>query len=211
MIWLDWLILVLIAYNLISGLFSGLVRSLVNLVALIGAFLLTPVLKAPLTAIVQSIFALPAAIALPLGTSLTWTGIYVLISVAGLIWAKAISKTPLKWIDRLGGAAFGLLISGLLILLPLALVDSIPVLQKVKPLQSTLKESVIVPYLEPGVRFVRLTIGPALVNYWLKERDHTRMQESLPSPSSGLQKTPPRSQGTQSPSRAPNRLPPVRQ
>lgn len=188
MIWLDWFILVLLAYNLISGLFSGLVRSLVNLVALIGAFLLTPILKAPLTAIVQSIFELPAAIALPLGTSLTWTGIYVVISAAGLIWAKALSKTPLKWVDRLGGLAFGLFISALLILLPLALVESVPLLQKVKPLQMTLDKSVIVPYLAPAVRFVRLSAGPTLVNYWLKERDQTRMQESLPSASPSPQK-----------------------
>ncbi len=180
MIWIDWLILVLIAYNLISGLFSGLIRSLVNLVALLAAFLLTPVLKAPLTAIVQSIFELPTAIALPLGTSLTWTAIYVVISVAGLIWAKALSKTPLKWVDRLGGAVFGLLISALLILIPLAVIESLPVLQKVKPLQSTLESSVVVPYLEPAVHFVRLSAGPALVNYWMKDRDQARMQESLP-------------------------------
>lgn len=133
MIWLDWLILGIVTYNLVTGLMSGLLRSLINLAALIAAYLLTPLLKGMLVAILQLTLMLPDYLALPLGTSLTWMLIYLVISAVGLTLVKMLHKTPLKLVDRLGGAAFGLLISALLILLPLAAIRSLPFCKKCRP------------------------------------------------------------------------------
>lgn len=177
---IDWGILVLVLYNTVSGLFSGLWRSLTNLAALVCAFLLTPLLKPIVIDLVANLFQLNPYLSIPLGTSLTWTGIYVVISFAGLVWSKILSKTPLRIVDRLGGLALGLLISALLILVPLAAIRSLPFLSTYQPVQKALSASVIVPLLNPAVEFVRFTVGPTVLNYWLKQQEQKQMQAPVP-------------------------------
>lgn len=180
---IDWGILILVLYNTVSGLFSGLWRSLTNLAALVCAFLLTPVLKPVVIDLVANFFQLNPYLAIPLGTSLTWSGIYVAISFAGLMWSKILAKTPLRIVDRLGGFALGLVISALLVLVPLAAIRSLPFLQTYPPVQQTLEKSTFVPLLEPGVEFVRLTAGPMILNYWLKQQEQKDMQPPAAKPS----------------------------
>ncbi|PKL75418.1 MAG: hypothetical protein CVV27_15465 [Candidatus Melainabacteria bacterium HGW-Melainabacteria-1] len=190
MIWLDWLIIALLAYNIVSGLFSGFLRSLVNLVALVASYLLTPYVKGPLAALAQATFQLPDYLALPLGTFLAWTLIYVVISGLGMLVSKFINMTPLMLVDRLAGAAFGLLISALLILVPLAAVQPLPFLSTMPALQQTLKASMMVQALQPAIGFVRTTAGPAIVNYWLKQGDQQDMRQSAPKSSATPSATP---------------------
>lgn len=188
---IDWGILILVLYNSISGLFSGLWRSLTNLAALVCAFLLTPVLKPVVIDLVANMFQLNPYLAIPIGTSLTWTGVYVAISFAGLVWSKILSKTPLKIVDRLGGLALGLLISALLILVPLAAVRSLPFLNTYQPIQQALAASAFVPMLNPAVEFVRLTVGPSVLDYWLKQQEQKEMQAPAPhKPQPGRQQPP---------------------
>jgi uncharacterized membrane protein required for colicin V production len=182
---IDWGILALVVYNTVSGLFSGLWRSLTNLAALVCAFLLTPVLKPIVIDLVANLFQLNPYLSIPLGTSLTWTGIYVVISFAGLVWSKILSKTPLRIVDRLGGLALGLVISALLILVPLAAIRSLPFLSTYQPVQKALSASVIVPMLNPAVEFVRVTVGPGVLNYWLKQQEQKEMQAPAPSAKPG--------------------------
>ncbi|HEY9844195.1 MAG TPA: CvpA family protein [Candidatus Obscuribacterales bacterium] len=180
MIWLDWIIVAIVGYNVVTGLFSGFLRSLINLVALVVAYLLTPVVKGPLAAIVQATFGLQDYLAVPLGAFLAWTLVYVAISAAGMILSKIVNMTPLMIVDRLGGAAFGLFISALLILLPLAAVQSLPFIKSIPALQQTLKTSKVVTALQPAIGFVETTAGPMILNYWLKPGDQKDMKQSLP-------------------------------
>lgn len=188
---IDWGILVLVLYNTVSGLFSGLWRSLTNLAALVCAFLLTPLLKPIVIDFVANMFQLNPYLSIPLGTSLTWTGIYVIISFAGLVWSKVLSKTPLRIVDRLGGLALGILISALLILVPLAAIRSLPFLNTYQPVQKALSASVIIPLLNPAVTFVQMTVGPTVLDYWLKQQEQKQMQ--APSPSASPKSLPPKS------------------
>jgi len=207
MIWIDWLILAILAYNVGSGLFTGLLRSLVNLVALITAYLLTPVLKLPLSQLLQAnLLELPAYLALPLSTALTWTGIYVLISGMGLFFAKTMDQTLLKPVDRLGGAALGLFVASLLILLPLTAVRALPFLQKMPAVQETLGKSMLVPMLNPAVELVQHSLGPAVLNYWLKPKEQERMEDTLPASQPSASPASPGSPGSPRPgSHAPPR------
>lgn len=184
MIWLDWLIVAIVGYNLVSGLFAGFLRSLVNLAALVVAYLLTPIVKGPLAALVQSNFHLADAVALPLGAFLAWTLVYVIISLLGMILSKVINMTPLAILDRLGGAAFGLFVSALLILLPLAAIQALPFAKSIPALQQTLHESRVVTALAPAIAFTRTTAGPMILNYWFKSGDQHDMKQSLPTPAS---------------------------
>jgi membrane protein required for colicin V production len=183
MIWLDWLILAILAYNLIGGLMNGLLRSLVNLAALIGAYLLTPFLKPVMIGLVGSVFGLEEILAVPIGVGLTWTAIYLGISLVGSVIGKMVNKTPLKFVDRAGGAVFGLFISSILILVPLAAVQSIPLLRDMKPVQETLAKSLCMPVLSPFVTIVKTTVGPAIVDYWLKkDKDQFKSPSKQPPP-----------------------------
>ncbi len=184
---IDWAILILVIYNAVSGLFSGLWRSLTNLAALVCAFLLTPILKGPVTSLIESMFEIPAYLALPVGTSLTWTLIYVVISILGLIWMKTLEKTPLKIVDRLGGLLLGLFISAAIVLVPLAAIDAFPILKKAEPVQKTLAASTFIPMLNPAVDYIRLVAGPAVWNYWLESQNKP---ETTPSPESSVSPSP---------------------
>jgi len=181
MIWLDWLILAILAYNLIGGLMNGLLRSLVNLAALIGAYLLTPFLKPVMIALIGNVFGLEEMLAVPIGMGLTWTVIYLAISLTGAYIGKMLNKTPLQVVDRAGGAAFGLFISGILILLPLAAVQAIPLLRDMPPVKETLAKSVCLPVINPLIKGLQTTVGPAVVNYWF-QGDKQKMQKPLQKP-----------------------------
>jgi len=188
MIWLDWLFILLVIYNLGSGFFTGLLRSLINLAALITAYLITPIAKGPLTHIVQSMFDLPLSLALPIGTILSWTGIYVLISAMGLIVAKTMDKTPIKIIDRFGGAAFGCLISALIIFVPLMAIRALPFLKNIPALEQTLNESKLIPVINPVLSELETNLGPIVLNYWVKATEQNKLEEqasdvAVPSPS----------------------------
>ena len=76
--------------------------------------------------------------------------------------------------------AFGLLVSGVLVLVPLAAVQSLPMLKSVPQVQQTLQKSMTVKALKPAIAFVQSTAGPAIVNYWLKSGDQKDMKQSLP-------------------------------
>lgn len=178
--WIDWLIIALVVYNVGSGLFTGLLRSLLNVAALVTAYLLTPILKLPLSQILQSVLELPPYLTLPLSSTLTWGGIYVLISGLGLIFAKSIDQTLLKPVDRLGGAALGLGMSALLILLPLSAIKALPFLQKIPAIETQLTHSSLVPVLMPAVKVAEQTVGPLILSYWLKQREQDRMEQALP-------------------------------
>lgn len=186
MIWLDWLIILIVGYNVASGLFSGFIRSLVNFVALIAAYLLTPMAKGPVAQLVQALFQLPDYLALPLGSSLAWMLVYVVISAIGMAIAKFVNKTPLMVVDRFLGVSFGLLVSAILVLVPLAAVQSIPLLKSVPPVQQTLNASMMVKALKPAIAFVQSSAGPAIVNYWLKSGDQKDMKQSMPAPQKSM-------------------------
>lgn len=180
MSWIDWLIIGLVIYNVGSGLFTGLLRSLLNVAALVTAYLLTPVLKLPLSQLLQSVLELPPYLTLPLSTTLTWGGVYVAISALGLIFVKSMDQTLLKPIDRLGGALLGLGMSALLVLLPLSAIKALPFLQKIPAIEAQLARSSLVPVLMPAVTVAEQTIGPWILDYWLKQREQDRMEQTLP-------------------------------
>lgn len=180
MIWLDWLIVAIVGYNLVTGLFSGFLRSLVNLIALVVAYLLTPVVKGPLAALLHGSAQVPDAVAIPLGAFLAWTLVYVIVSMLGMIFSKMVNMTPLAILDRIGGAAFGLFVSALLILLPLAAIQAIPFINSLPPLQQTLKASKVVTALQPAIGFTRATVGPAILDYWFKSSDQAKMKTGTP-------------------------------
>lgn len=179
MIWLDWVIVALFAYNVGGGLMNGLVRSLFNLAALVGAYLFTPVVRPLVIATVQGVFQLEPYLAIPIGVGLTWTLIYLGISMVGNAVGYVVNKTPLKILDRLWGMTLGFVVSCVIVMLPVALVESIPLVRDLKPVKEAIAQSTFLPVLRPLTDMAQTTVGPMIVNFWL-QKDQAELQKSLP-------------------------------
>jgi membrane protein required for colicin V production len=111
--WLDIVIAIILVINLIIGLISGLIKMVISLIGLIlGIFLaghFYQALAGKLTFISSDKVAGIVAYIVIL--------IVVMIVAAIIAWllTKIISATPLGWINRLGGAIFGLIMAGIFI------------------------------------------------------------------------------------------------
>lgn len=181
--WLDFLIIGIFCYNLGVGLFNGLLRSLFNLAAMIGAYLLTPLLKPVTIALVETVFFKGEHfLAVPIGISLAWAGIYLSISLVGVVVSKVVSKTPVVIVDRLAGGAFGFIISLGLIMLPLAAVEAIPMVRQLPAVEQTLRGSLILPAFKPADSLIKNHLGPMVLKFWLK-KEQAEIQKMAPKPS----------------------------
>lgn len=176
--YLDWLILGLLVYNGVSGLMSGLLRALLNIVAMLGAYVCLPFVKPILSQLLVSQMEMPESLALPLSGFLGWGLIYVVLSALGLGVIKTLDKTPLKPLDRLAGAAFGLSIASLMILVPLTVVQALPFVRDWPPVQNTLQRSLLVPQIQPVISLVETQVGGLVRKWW----DQPQSIPGLPNP-----------------------------
>lgn len=181
--WLDFLIIGIFCYNLAVGLFNGLLRSLFNLAAMIGAYLLTPLLKPVTIALIETLFFKGEHfLAVPLGISLAWTCIYLTISMVGVVVSKIVNKTPVVIFDRLAGFGFGFIISLGLVMLPLAAVEAIPMVRQLPAVEQTLKGSLILPVFKPAEGLIKNYLGPMVLKFWLT-KEQAEIQKMTPKPS----------------------------
>ena len=108
MIWLDWVLLALLAFSVISGLMQGLVKTVFGIAGMIVGIMLAGryyTLLAPnLSFIPQENLAKIAAFLIIAAV------VMVIAGILGIIFKKIVSKLTLGWIDRLGGAILGLVL-----------------------------------------------------------------------------------------------------
>lgn len=174
---LDWLILGLVTYNLVSGLMSGLLRALLNLVAMVGAYLCLPFVKPRLSQLLVSQLTMPETLAFPVSGFLGWGLIYVILSAVGLAVIKSLDKTPLKPLDRLLGGAFGLSLAALIILIPLTVVQALPFVREWPPVENALSNSLLVPQIQPVIRGVETQVGGWVRQWWENPQNVPWLQE----------------------------------
>ncbi|GMW04979.1 MAG: hypothetical protein AMXMBFR85_09600 [Dehalococcoides mccartyi] len=109
--WLDIVLLIVLGIQTVSGFFTGLIRNFLHLVGLIIGIILA------------GRFYPTVAEWLSFISSPEWANIVAFLLVLMVIWAATtiiaklldaiIKPTFLNWINRLGGAIFGLLVSGI--------------------------------------------------------------------------------------------------
>lgn len=111
MTWLDWVLLVLLAVSIVSGLMRGLMKTIFDLVGLVVGVLLAgrfyAVLAPKLTFIPQENLAKIAAFVIIAAV------IMVIAGILGSILKKVVSQLSFGWLDRLGGAVLGLALSAI--------------------------------------------------------------------------------------------------
>lgn len=109
MIWLDWVLLVLLAFSIVSGLMRGLMKTVFDLVGLVVGVLLAGryygAVAPMLSFIPQENLAKIAAFAIIAAV------IMLIAGILGSIFKKVVSQLSFGWLDRLGGAVLGVALS----------------------------------------------------------------------------------------------------
>jgi membrane protein required for colicin V production len=114
MTFLDLLILVFLGFFLYRGAKKGLIRELFALIAVLGALLCAVVFVDVGVAMIKDLAEIPASVALFISFFLIFIVIFLVIRIIGAILSQIVRLAMLRWLDRLGGLAFGFL-KGLLI------------------------------------------------------------------------------------------------
>lgn len=156
----DLVALAIVGYNTLRGLASGLVRTAFGLAALVVGSLLAwkhPEWGRPLVGLVVPPSSLWWGFLQPV---VVWAAAFVLVNAVGIGLRMLLDKTPLKAIDRIGGAAFGFAAGTVMVMAPLAMMTQLPLLQQVRPLQAFLRHSVVASALAPVVSALAAR-GPA--------------------------------------------------
>lgn len=175
MLWLDWLIVAIVGYGLVTGWWNGLVRTLLNVVALGAAFILTPVVRPFAHGLVELVVQGSPLLQGWFASVVSFLLIYVGLSVIGLVWTRFLAKGAIRQTDKVVGMLVGGALSLLVVVVPLALILAVPVLAKAPAVQQTFASSKLIPYLLP--------MAPALqnvANSWLHPTAPGQRQPKAP-------------------------------
>ena len=109
--WLDIAILVILAIATFVGLRTGLIKAVLSLVGIIVGIILAGRFYTPLAE--QLTFISQAGIAKIVAFAIILIGVMVIAFVLARLLKWATSLVMLGWVDRLGGAVFGILLGAL--------------------------------------------------------------------------------------------------
>ena len=137
----DILILVILGYSLIRGLFRGLVKEVSSVIGVFGGFYAAytyyQVLAGLLSRLIQDISYLNI-----LSFLIIFSAIFIIVSIIGVIIKYLLNIAFMGWMDRICGAGFGI-IKGLLIV-SVILIPLTTFLPKKTPL---IKNSLLSPHV----------------------------------------------------------------
>ena len=137
----DIIVIVILGYCLIRGIFRGLVKELSSIIGVFGGFYAAytyyPVLAKPLSKWITNTGYLNI-----LSFLIIFCGVFIIISILGIIINYLLKIVFLGWLDRVSGAMFGamkgiLIVSVLLIALTAFLPKNTPII----------KDSLLAPYV----------------------------------------------------------------
>lgn len=105
--WLDILLLLLVGLGFVKGLFDGVVKQVVSLIAFVAAVLLCSEAAAWLRGYLLALEWFPENGITVLSYVLGFVLILVLFNLAGYLISRLIDTTPLSILNHLGGGLFG--------------------------------------------------------------------------------------------------------
>jgi membrane protein required for colicin V production len=111
MSWLDIVIIIALAITALIGLKFGLIKAVLSLVGLVVGIILAGHFYSPLSE--RLTFISQAAVAKVVAFAVILVGVMVIAVVLAMLLRWAASVMMLGWVNRLGGAVFGLLLGAL--------------------------------------------------------------------------------------------------
>lgn len=117
MTWLDILILILLTYGLIVGLFRGLIKEILAIASVILGFIGAKMFGITFSLWLHQQFLWVQSVCEVLAYALIFIGIVITLNLIALLLGKLAKAIHLSWLNRLLGGMFGILKWGVIVLL----------------------------------------------------------------------------------------------
>lgn len=147
--WIDIFIALVFFYNIIVGLTKGLLKSLFGIAAFVIAIILAPFFQGMATNIIANNFNEQQELTKILGLGFSWFFLYILLNIVASFVIKGMEKTPVKVLDRVAGLLVGLFMSIIIVIIPLLIIKSIPVVKDIKHVKESMADSFLLPLFNP--------------------------------------------------------------
>ncbi len=158
---LDLFGVLILAYNVLRGLTTGLIRTSVGAIAVVLATFAAFQYQEVAAPLVDPWVPPSFPMAFLLRPLIIWLMAYVGINLVGWALRWAVRVTPLVLADRIGGAVFGFFTGVVVLAIPMILIANFPLLQQIPFIQDALAHSAIAGMLTPVVHLV-LGLVPVL-------------------------------------------------
>jgi uncharacterized membrane protein required for colicin V production len=150
MYWIDWIIVLVMGYGLLTGWTNGLMRTLLNVAALGAAFIFGPLLRPLALQVVDMVMTGDPLLKGWFATAFAYGAIYVGLSIVGIIWSRVLAKGAIRTSDKVAGLILGGTLSAIVLTVPLALILAIPALATAPVVQRSMAQSQFLPLLRPA-------------------------------------------------------------
>lgn len=132
---LDWIFIIIIGVSAVYGLFKGLVKEVISLLAVIVGLILASRLCMGASALLINL-GLGEQAAQILSFFILFIIIFIAIVLVGRLIHKFVHAIFLGWLNRLGGAGFGfirgVIVSSIIIIITITLSEKAPILTQSK-------------------------------------------------------------------------------
>lgn len=159
--WVDFSIIVILAWTTIRGLLRGFIRSVFDILAFAVAIFLAYFWFNDFSVFISNYVKMPANIVLILSFVAVWTGVYAAISLVGLLIHKILGRGFLGPINALGGAVLGASKGLLIIWLVLQVITMVPLPDQIS---TTLNDSSALKTVKPIIETSSCLISGFLNN-----------------------------------------------
>lgn len=151
----------ILAYNVLRGLTTGLIRTSVGAIAMVLATFAAWQYQEMAAPLVDPWIPPDFPLAFLVRPLVIWLSAFAGVNLAGWALRWAVRVTPLVFADRIGGAIFGLFTGVVVLVIPMLLVANFPLLQQIPVVQDVLSHSALAGLLAPVVQMV-LNLVPEL-------------------------------------------------
>lgn len=147
--WMDVFGVLILSYNVLRGLTTGLIRTSVGAIAVVIATYAAWQYQGVVTPFVDAVVPPTWHLAVVAKPLLTWALAFTAVNVIGSLMRLTLRLTPLVLADRIGGALFGLMTGVVVLATPLLLLAQFPLLQQIPQLQEAIAHSFVAGAILP--------------------------------------------------------------
>lgn len=147
--WMDVLGVLILSYNVLRGLTTGLIRTSIGAIAVVIATYAAWQYQGLVAPYVDPLVPPTWSLGILVRPVTTWVLAFTAVNVVGSLMRLTVRLTPLIHADRIGGALFGLVTGVVVLATPLLLLGHFPLLQQIPQLQEGIAHSLIAGAILP--------------------------------------------------------------
>lgn len=152
--WLDILLLLPLLVGLVRGIMRGLVSEVIAIAVIILGALGSKLWAPPFSKWLLAQFAWPQQVCDVVAYVLLFLGIAIVLSIAAHWMTKILSAIHLGWLNRLGGALFGVAKYGLIVLIVVFVMDRTNQAYHWLDESPVVKTSIVYPHMVKATRHI---------------------------------------------------------